>query len=335
MAGGAAGAARVGLIANPASGKDIRRLTAYGSVVDNEGKVALVRRILLGMKAVGTREVLYLPDYYGIVPRAYEGLSREDRAGLHLSPVPVPLTGTPEDSTRGAAFLAAEGAKCIVVVGGDGTNRVVARGTREVPLLPVSTGTNNVFPYQCESTLAGIAAGLAARGLLGEGCFFRAKVIEVFRGGERVDLALIDAAVLRGPFVGARAVWDPGELRRLVLTCARPGCLGLSSIGASLAPLSHLEEGGLVVEFGRGQEVLAPIAPGLVCAVTVKGWRKLRFGEEVKSGPGPAVVALDGEREIELLPGEELSLVVSSRGPLVLDLPRALEEAARKRLLWL
>ena len=39
---------RVGIIANPASGKDIRRLVAHGSTFDNNEKTNIVRRVLLG-----------------------------------------------------------------------------------------------------------------------------------------------------------------------------------------------------------------------------------------------------------------------------------------------
>ncbi|MDA8212194.1 MAG: ATP-NAD kinase, partial [Clostridia bacterium] len=49
----------VGIIANPASGKDIRRLVAHATVVDNIEKVNLVRRILLGLQAVGVKQVLF------------------------------------------------------------------------------------------------------------------------------------------------------------------------------------------------------------------------------------------------------------------------------------
>ncbi|GIT59723.1 MAG: hypothetical protein Ct9H300mP19_16710 [Dehalococcoidia bacterium] len=55
-----------------------------------------------------------------------------------------------------------QGVDCIVTLGGDGTNRVVAKGCLEVPLVPISTGTNNVFPPNTEGTLAGIAAGSVA-----------------------------------------------------------------------------------------------------------------------------------------------------------------------------
>ncbi|HEY5871002.1 MAG TPA: ATP-NAD kinase, partial [Candidatus Tectomicrobia bacterium] len=41
----------VGIIANPSSGKDIRRLVAHGSVFNNNEKVNIVRRVLLGLDA--------------------------------------------------------------------------------------------------------------------------------------------------------------------------------------------------------------------------------------------------------------------------------------------
>ena len=43
----------VGCIANPMAGKDIRRLVAYSSRIDNQEKVNIVRRILLGLESAG------------------------------------------------------------------------------------------------------------------------------------------------------------------------------------------------------------------------------------------------------------------------------------------
>ncbi|HZA84706.1 MAG TPA: ATP-NAD kinase, partial [Actinomycetes bacterium] len=43
----------VGLIANPAAGRDIRRLTAHASVVPNHEKASIVRRVLHGLAAAG------------------------------------------------------------------------------------------------------------------------------------------------------------------------------------------------------------------------------------------------------------------------------------------
>ncbi|MDQ2682406.1 MAG: ATP-NAD kinase, partial [Chloroflexota bacterium] len=68
----------IGIIANPASGKDIRRLVAHASVFDNNEKINIVRRALLAMDAIGVETVWHLPDTYFIVQRAAEG------AGLTL-----------------------------------------------------------------------------------------------------------------------------------------------------------------------------------------------------------------------------------------------------------
>ena len=72
------------------------------------------------------------------------------------------LQGTADDSQQAAEIMAGLGVACIITLGGDGTNRVVAKACGDIPLLPISTGTNNVFPYMIEGTLAGLAAGFLA-----------------------------------------------------------------------------------------------------------------------------------------------------------------------------
>ncbi len=46
-----------------------------------------------------------------------------------------------------------------MVLGGDGTNRLVAKKIGNIPLVPISTGTNNAFPINIDPTVAGLAAG--------------------------------------------------------------------------------------------------------------------------------------------------------------------------------
>ncbi|MDY7040901.1 MAG: NAD(+)/NADH kinase, partial [Chloroflexota bacterium] len=152
----------VGIIANPASGKDIRRLVAHGSVFNNREKVNIVRRVLLGLEAAGVDEVLFMPDYFGIGLRAVEGLKLSMRTSL----LEMHSRGTQEDSTEAAARLHEMQVGCIVTLGGDGTNRVVAKGCGDIPLMPISTGTNNVFPEMVEGTIAGMAAGVVASGIV-------------------------------------------------------------------------------------------------------------------------------------------------------------------------
>jgi predicted polyphosphate/ATP-dependent NAD kinase len=144
----------VGIIANPASGRDIRRFVAYGTVFDNNEKMAIVRRILLGLEATGIIRIAYMPEYdFGIVPRALDGLQREG-APFHplVEPLSMDVSSTSADSTHAAQMLAEMGAGCIITLGGDGTNRAVAKGCTTVPLVPVSTGNNNVFPMFLEGT---------------------------------------------------------------------------------------------------------------------------------------------------------------------------------------
>ena len=93
----------VGIIANPASGKDIRRLVAYGSVFDNQEKVRIVRRVLLGLAAVGVERICYMPDYFGIVGRALDPID----IPATVFPTDFPLSGTQDDSTQVARIMEA------------------------------------------------------------------------------------------------------------------------------------------------------------------------------------------------------------------------------------
>lgn len=48
----------IGIIANPQSGRDIRRLVAHASVFDNEEKVNIVERLLATWNTMGLSSVL-------------------------------------------------------------------------------------------------------------------------------------------------------------------------------------------------------------------------------------------------------------------------------------
>jgi predicted polyphosphate/ATP-dependent NAD kinase len=150
----------VGIIANPASGKDIRRLVARSSVFDNNEKVNIVRRVLLGLEALGVRQVVFMPDYYGLGEHALEHI----KLALDVSFLDMDVHADDRDSTEAGRLFAEMNVGCIVTLGGDGTNRAVAKGCADVPLVPISTGTNNVVPSLVEGTIAGLAAGLIAEG---------------------------------------------------------------------------------------------------------------------------------------------------------------------------
>jgi predicted polyphosphate/ATP-dependent NAD kinase len=320
----------VGIIANPASGKDIRRLVAYGSVFDNQEKVRILRRVLIGLAAAGVERIRYMQDYFGIVDRA---LSRIDLK-IPITALNFRLTGTQEDSIQAARMLADEGAACLVTLGGDGTNRAVVKGNASIPILPISTGTNNVFPTMVEGTIAGLAAGLVARQLvpLAEVALTHTK-LEVLLDGRVVDLALVDAVVYDSVFVASRAIWDMDRVRMIFLNRAGPENIGISSIGGWIRPVAPADPMGLCLELGRnGRVVKAAVAPGMIREVVVSAQSVMPIGQECAIHFSPSVLALDGEREVEVRRGQQAAIRLVKDGPTVVDVTRAMHAAMERHI---
>lgn len=316
----------IGIIANPASGKDIRRMVAFGSVFDNHEKVNIVRRVLLGLDSMGIMEVLFMPDHFRIGPRALEDLE----VSLKASSLKIPMEGTQEDSTRAAEMLREGGAGCIITLGGDGTNRAVAKACGDTPLLPISTGTNNVFSSMVEGTMAGMAAAILALELFPvESIVAQAPIMRILKNGEFVDSALVDVVVSSAVFLGSRAVWEVDSLKEIFLTRAEPGNIGFSSIGGHLCAQEPGSGRGVHIAIGDGNTMVrAPIAPGLVRDVPVKSWRLFEPGIEMPVSFKPAALALDGEREYLIKKEDNWSIRLDLKGPRVVDIPKALKRAS-------
>jgi predicted polyphosphate/ATP-dependent NAD kinase len=316
----------VGIIANPASGKDIRRLVAHASVFDNNEKVNILQRVLLALDAAGVDQVTIMPDYYGLGERALDGLGL---SSLHADILDMPMTSTDEDSTTAARRLCEMNVGSIVVLGGDGTNRVVAKGCGNVPIVSISTGTNNVFPMMVESTVAGLAAGLIALGAVdADVVSYRAKRLDVYIDGEPVDVALIDVVTSCDLWIGTRAIWSPGNIQEIILARAEPGSIGLSSVGSCLQALGARDGQGMYLALGPGgTQVLAPMGPGLVTRVPIQEYRLVPIGEVVTLKSDPCTIALDGERTIEVYGTRAITVRLTKDGPRVVDIPRCMEEA--------
>jgi len=327
-------AATLGIIANPASGKDVRRLVARASVFDNQEKRAIVVRALTGAVAAGVRRVRYFNDKHGICATALDELAQTNSPKIKARALDVEATGSALDTI--AAARAMKEAKCtaVLVLGGDGTSRAFTLGWRNATLMPLSTGTNNVFPHLLEATVAGQAVGLIATRALGRRAVPKpAKVIDVEIDGERDDIALIDAAFTTDRFVGTRALLAPERLRELLLTRADPAAVGMTSIGGLLAPLTAEQDQGLRVTLAgtkkRGSTTLsAPIAPGYFQKVYVTDTKKIKLDSSV-SWQGPGVIALDGERERFLRPGQSARLTLRRNGPRVIDTQSVMAAAAK------
>ena len=284
-----------------------------------------MRRAIVGAIAAGARSFRYMPDTHGISQAAVGEFGDE----AEFVAIDAPTTASAIDTRRAAGLLREEGCAAVLTLGGDGTNRAFAQGWRDAPLIPVSTGTNNVFPTMVEGTVAGAAAGLVASGAVPlEDVARQVKAIAVTIDGEGDDLALIDAVLAGDRFVGSRALWGAERLRLALLTRAEPWGVGITSIGGLLRPLTDEPDEGLLLRFGTEAEaVRAPIAPGLYEPVGVESIETVAFNQVVEL-EGPGVLAFDGERERVLKPGQRATLQVARDGPWVIDVHAALTRAA-------
>jgi predicted polyphosphate/ATP-dependent NAD kinase len=322
--------APVGIVANPASGRDIRRLVSGASVFDNAEKGSMVYRLLAGLGAAGAETVLMMPAAGSVLaPLRRHLIAHRDGRLPELELLPGPVTETVDDTYAAVDAMVAAGVAGIAVLGGDGTHRAVAKRAGDTPLLALSTGTNNAFPEMREATVAGLALGLLAAGRVDPAeATRRERALRVDGAGP--DLALVDVAVSKERWVGARALWRPGEIAELFVAFARPDAIGLSAIAAALEPCERAGDHGLHVRLAPLEEattvVSAPIAPGLVTRVGVAAHAPLALGEPVAVAAGTGALALDGEREIERDGSARLTVTLVP-GPRTLDVAAALRLA--------
>jgi hypothetical protein len=320
----------VGVLANPMSGRDVRRLAARASRTTQESKRQQIARAVIGAVAGGAKRILVTPEPFRIATGAVENL----RLDARIEVLDLEVHVDARDTERGAEAMREAGCGALLVLGGDGTNRCVARAWSDAPVVPLSTGTNNVFPVMVEATMAGAAAGLMASGCvkLDEGST-RAKVVRVQIEGEPDDLALVDAVLLVGDRVGNFLPVDPTRIRHLVLARSEPTAVGASAIGGLTCPAGAADEFGVEVECVAhdegGQVVLTPISPGLYRNVHVAAARPIELGQLVAI-EGPGVLAFDGDRERTLAPGQIARLCVRRDGPRVIDVGRTLRLAAER-----
>ncbi len=316
----------VGIIANPAAGQDIRRLVAHGWNVPAHEKVNVLRRVFAGLEAAGVKRIIAMPDVANLCAAARDGASTD----VEFSLLEMNVFNDQGDTAKAAGLMVEVGVACVVTLGGDGTNRAVASALGGVPLVPISTGTNNVFPAATEGTVAGLAAGLVASNIVDvDAVTTRPRVLEVQISDAPTDVALIDVAISKERFVGARAIWDMGTVHELFLSRAEPASIGMSAIGAALPGLPEDGRTGVHLRIGPGgTTVVAPIAPGLVRPVQVKEWSAIEVDTPVDVGLVPCTIALDGERTLVVRDDQTASVCLRESGPRVVDPKAAIREAS-------
>ena len=204
-----------------------------------------------------------------------------------------------------------------------------------MPLIALSTGTNNAFPVMVEATAAGMAAALVASHMVDiESVSSVSKVVPVDIHGEHPDLALIDAVVTSDRFLGSRALTDVAALEFAVVSSADASRVGISGLAGCVHPIGPDDDTGLLLEFGRDSdsdhstEVVAPLAPVILRNVQLSNYQVIQLGDSV-SHTSKGVLASDGERERILKADQRVSFTLKRNGPKVIDIAHALNVAAQ------
>ena len=335
------GGASVGIIANPAAGRDIRRLVAQASVFPIAEKRNMITRIFSALGAVGVGTCYMIPDESGIADRVKRAIGLgppEGQVWPEVVFLDMPIEESPADTLEATARMVELGVGGIMVLGGDGTNRLVAQACDGVPLTSLSTGTNNVFPMMREATIAGLAAGLVATGALPrDEASRRNKVLRVTVNGTPRDMALVDVCVSGAAWTGAKALWRAEALDQLFVTFAEADAIGLSSIAGLVRPVSRDAPTGVALDLSAepdaARTVSAPLAPGLMADIGVERVSDMEAGVAHPIRLPRGVLALDGEREVTFRTEDRVAVVLEPNGPLTVEIPRAMELAARSGLL--
>jgi predicted polyphosphate/ATP-dependent NAD kinase len=330
---------KVGIVANPVSGRDIRRLVARASVFPIAEKCNMMTRLLAGLGATGVERVLIMPDLGGVAERLRRAIASQGSvdAWPEVDFLDMPVEDSPTDTLRAVERMVAAKVGAIVVLGGDGTHRLVASACGEIPLTALSTGTNNVFPEMREATIAGMATGLVATGRVSKAdATIPNKVLRVEINGCACDVAVVDASISSHWYTGSKALWHLDTVSQIFVTVAQADAIGLSSVAGLLYPVSRRAAHGLRVDLAPAETaaltVQAAIAPGRVVPVGVAGVYEISPGEPQSLQVPRGVIALDGEREIEFQSDQQVIVRLDLKGPLTIDIERVMAKATQDAL---
>lgn len=322
----------VGIIVNPFSGKDVRRVTTNASIVTNQEKVNKVYRMILSMNAFHIDQVWLMPDKFSVNASIVEKVKANDRIKIKVDTLPFEPYGNYLDTMHAAEEMEAAGAGCIIVLGGDGTSRLLARSQIQIPVLPISTGTNNAFPEFWEGTTAGIAASFVA--LYPEEAVVspRNKAIRIVKNGKKEELAIVDLAISSLSNIGTKVIKDFEDIREIVVCHSAPHLIGFSSAIGSIATCKQEDDFGYrirLIEGGRGQ--IAPVNSGELTEFGYDVFEKMPLGlvyEYRCTFDGS--VALDGERTMTFSQGDLLEISIERAGLRQVAVVESLEAAIRK-----
>ncbi len=269
-----------------------------------------------------------MPDPYELVETVIDEIGKSLK-NIQFEKAPIPIFGDEADTTHFTQYIAKDPkVSALVVLGGDGTNRLVARYSRKIPLFSISAGTNNVFADNIEPTICGMALGYFINGWVKKDQVLeRKKVLRIFQENAEKGIALVDVVLLDKKEIGARAVWDSSLVKFVVVTQTDSMKTGLSAIVDRVIKISSQDHyGGYVFPSRSGRMVSVAIAPGLVQKIGIGEWGYLQENQSLPINHTEGIIALDGERELPVRSGENWTVLLDKNGPVKANIKQIMEQ---------
>lgn len=269
----------VGIIANPASGRDLRRLTANAGLYSSTDKASAIQRLLAAFGATGIGQVLLPSDMTGIaaaVLKASQGPVAHDQHWPAIEILDLPLTQTVADTRLATRQMVERGVAMIAVLGGDGTHKAVAAEAGDAAADLVHRH-QQCLPRTARGHQRRPGGGLLASGRVPASIGLRRNKRLLVKVPEQqlAEWALVEVAVSPQRFIGARALSRSEDLCEVFACFAEPHAIGLSALCGLWCPVSRQDPHGAWVRLNPGAEqaLLAPLAPGLLqgCGITASG----------------------------------------------------------------
>ena len=332
----------IGILVNPRAARDVRRLVTGASSIPVSERIAICHRIVRGLSVLDVGQILMMPDRDNIAVKLKTAVERERLSTsaklLGVRILDMPVTDSAQDTLEAVQLMVKAEVGALVVLGGDGTHRLVAHACGKTPLVCISTGTNNAFPGNPEATIAGLAAGAVGRRLVAPDIVCQSnKRLCVRVNSQDTIPALVDVCITTETQIGTRALWRSNRLRKLFLTFAEPGQVGLSSIGSLLSPTTREGDNGLAIDIDPTaktfKKLMAPIAPGLFEPVTITNYRPISINQKYMMDSSAGTLAYDGEREVTLSTGDRIEITLDRRGPRTIDVAKTIENIAHSGFL--
>ena len=313
----------VGIIANPLSGKDIRRLVASASVVSTHAKANELVKLYSGLVSEGIKKIVVMPDLSDITKRSREKFNDQVETEI----LKTTVIDHEETTIQAAKEMERRKLGCVVIFGGDGTCRLASKFLANTPILAISTGTNNLFPKKIDGTVAGMVVGKFYNLKNKKDYCFKEQKLDIYINKKYKDSALVDAVISDIPYIGSKAIWNMDNVKEMFISKVIPEGIGFSSIAFHLTKKQDLINQGIYINFNDSRSpmiIKAPIAPGKIEEVLINKWKIFDSNDLIEIALKSGTIALDGERTIEFSTSEKASVKLNLNGPISLIVEKIL-----------